>query len=121
MRAGVEMFAVFARVVTRKVLASLRVPRSAFRGCAISTTIWKPVSGVNDLRSQLDAPLSNLQAFVINSALAADDVEVLAGGSGCHEPPLQINRFFETTKAAAFAGFFPICHCWGNATRMRCW
>lgn len=115
------MYVAFAWYISRKVLAAFRVPRSACRGCAISTTLWKPVNSSDDLRSQLNTSFANLQAFVINPAFAAYDIEVATGISGCHELSAQIDRFFETAKAAAFADFLPVGHYWGNATRMRCW
>lgn len=93
------------------VLTSILVPRFVCRVYAVGAIFRQPVRLLDNFRGQLNAPFSDIQAFVINPALPTDDIQVATGDSGGHEAPLQIDRFLKTAEATAFAGFFPACHC----------
>ena len=103
------------------LLRSFLVPRIASRDCAIGATFGQPICLLDNLWSQLNTPFSDIQTFVVNPALPADDIQVATGDSGRHEPPLQIDRFLETAEAAAITKLVPFRHCCGNSTIMRFW
>ena len=85
------------------LLRSFLVPRIASRDCAIGATFGQPICLPDNLWCQLDAPFSDIQTFVVNPALPADDVQMATGDHGSHEPPSQIDRFLETAEATAIA------------------
>ena len=87
---------------------------TASQGYAVCAAGRQPVCIGDNFRCQLDTPFSNIQTFVINPALPADDIHVATGNSGRHEPALEIDRLFKTAESAAFAGFFPGRHCCGH-------
>jgi hypothetical protein len=73
------------------VLIAFLVPRPSFHDCTISTTLRQPVGLFNNLRGQLDATFSDLEAFVVNATFPTDDVEVAAGCFRCKEPAFKID------------------------------
>jgi hypothetical protein len=73
------------------VLIAFFVPRSSSRDYSISTTLRQPVGLFNNLRGQLDATFSDLEAFVVNATFPTDDVEVAAGCFRCKEPAFKID------------------------------
>jgi hypothetical protein len=90
-------------------------------GSAVCAILWKPVNRGDDLRRQLHTSFADLEAFVVHAALTADDIQVAAGDPGGDEAPAPIDRFLETAEPAALAGCFPVGHCCGSVTRIRCW
>jgi hypothetical protein len=97
------------------VLISSLVSRPA-SCCAISTIVGEPICLLNDISGQLHAPLTNIQPFIVDTALTGDDVEMTAWCRGCDEMSLSINGLLKTAESTTLAGGFPVAHFCGNTT-----
>jgi hypothetical protein len=64
----------------------------------------------DDFGSEFDAPLSDVEAFVIDLALPADDVEEAAGDGGGVDGAVLLDPFFKAALSAAVAEVFPVGH-----------
>ena len=118
MRDSLKPCLVFLVGFALKSSIAFRVPRPASRDLTISTTLRQPVGVTNNLRGQLDATFSDLEAFAVNATFPTDDVEVTAGCFRSKEPAFKIDGFFKTAESAAMARLFPCCHCCGRTSRI---
>ena len=64
----------------------------------------------NDVRSQLNATLTNIQTFMINPAFPIDNVQMFTWRPGRYEAPLPVHGFLEAAEPAAAADVFPVIH-----------
>ena len=91
MRGSLEPCLIFLSGFALKGSIAFRVPRPASRDRTISTTLRQPVGLFDNLRGQLDATFSDLEAFVVNATFATDNVEVAAGCFRRKEPAFRVD------------------------------
>jgi hypothetical protein len=73
----------------------------------ISAVLRQPLDRFHYLGGELDAPLADLEALVIDAALAAVDVEKTAGDAGRVDGPVLVDPLLEAALAALAAEPFP--------------
>jgi hypothetical protein len=79
-------------------------------GLAVGAVLREPLDACDDLGSEFDAPLSDVEALVIDLALPADDIEEAARDGGGMDGAILLDPFFKAALSAAIAEVFPVGH-----------
>jgi hypothetical protein len=76
----------------------------------VSAVFRQPADAIYDFRGEFDASFVDFESFMVDLALAGDDVEEAAGDDGVQNGAVPFHPLLETALPAPVADRFPILH-----------